>query len=157
MKKKILGLLAVFALVITGLFGFVGCGEKKLKDEDVVGKYSVASATLTSTVDGETTTQTMTKAQFDEIEQSSLSYLTYATIFMPAYEVKADKTIVVSMEDESESIGTWSIENNAIKFIPAEGSVDEGTTISVAYDNGSLIITVTYASGSEVLTLTKNA
>ena len=157
MKKKILGLLAVFALVITGLFGFVGCGEKKLKDEDVVGKYSVASATLTSTVNGETSTQTMTKAQFDEMDQSGLEYFAYAAMFMPTYEVKADKTIVVSMEDESESIGTWSIENNAIKFVPAEGSVDEGTTISVAYDNGSLIITVTYASGTEVLTLTKNA
>ena len=163
MKKKLLGMLAVFALVVTGIFGFVGCKNKDeakgLTEEDLIGTYSASVISISATDGTSTVTSSCTREQFATLDNTNQWYETYSYMFGATYEVKADKTIVATSGTESEQLGTWSIENGELKVVVNEEA--EAGNFTVSYNNGTLTVVITDEDAGYTITmtetLTKNA
>ena len=148
MKKKFLGMLAVFALVITGIFGFVGCKNKEetkgLTEADVVGNYDATQVVLTVEALG-LDTQTITKADYEALvakADKTLQEIALVTNYLPKFfqlfHLTAEKTILAG--DDTDVMATWKIENGKI-VCTQEGTTDGEIIVGeTTYDNGTITV-----------------
>ena len=176
MKKKILGMLAAFALVVTGMFGFVGCKNKEttttpaetgLTEADVVGTYNATSVTVSGGYEGFRGEHTFTEyaALANEgLEAYLKDFLSDFFGETGVYKLKNDENTKTITLDEN-PIATWEIQDNTIQVTPTvDAGTESGTTIySLTVEtNGSLTVNITYTDNTDsensftaVLTLVK--
>lgn len=157
MKKKLLGILAVFALVVTGIFGFVGCKNKEetkgLTEADVVGTYNATTVTISGGYEGFRGEHTFT----EYVALSDEGMENYLKVFLAdffgetgVYKLKNDEgTRTITLDDEP--VATWEIENNSIKATPTidAGSASGTTTYNLTVEtNGNLTVNITYTDNT---------
>ena len=161
--KKLLSTLAVFALLVVSALGFTACGKKAdtLKASDIVGDYTTTQVVFTA--EGETESETKTRAEFLEIENPSLEYNKWYPFFSD-YRATADGKLLEKDLDEAEAayeaeeayVADWEVKNNT--FSATQKSTPAGTTYSTVYNNGKIVTTVTIEGyGVAVITVEKVA
>ena len=175
---------AIFALIITGMFGFVGCGNKEetpattdettntetstgLTESEVVGNYEATQVVLTVEALG-LDNQTITKADYEALvakTDKTAAEIALVTNYLPKffnlYHLTAQKTIL--MNDDTDVMATWKIENNQIVCEQGETESDDIVIGETTYANGTINISLSMEAPEPsysfvaVLTIVKQA
>lgn len=132
MKVKFLNLRNFIPVIITGLI-LSSCSKDSTPAEDIVGTWTMQSATFTATINGKTMTQyfidelglTATEAQ----QYTALFNATMQQSFTGTMQMKSDNTYTATLGGEPDD-GTWSLSSDGEK-LTIDSSTEEPMILDV--------------------------
>lgn len=150
MKKNILRMFVVFALILSCSLCLVACGNAdKKKEEELAGKYELSQVAITWK--GAEETEVYTKADYEAMSQSDPMKDFFDELF-GEYDVKLEDHKVWKDED---AIATWKVSDGKLVVEPVEDPDDETPstmTFSAEVVEGNIVITMTDSENQWVST-----
>ena len=116
--------------------------DKETKDADIVGNWTISSATVSATIDGKSLSQ-----YFLDLGTSSTEADQFAQAFNDAVQqsftgtvnIKSDHTYTINSGGSSDG-GTWALNSSGDKLTLDAGTADEATFDILSVDKNSLHI-----------------
>jgi hypothetical protein len=154
MKVKFLNLRNFIPVMITGLI-LSSCSKDSTPADDLIGTWTMQSATFTATINGKTMTQyfidelglTATEAQ----QYTALFNATMQQSFTGTMQMKSDNTYTATLGGEADT-GTWSLSSDNKKL-----TIDSSTDSPVTLDVIELTSSTLHLKGTESETEDLNA
>lgn len=148
MKKNILRMFVVFALILSCSLCLVACGNAdKKKEEELAGKYLATQVEYK--MQGQSSYTTVTREQYEAMSEDDREEFDE---YFAEYNVKLDDHKVWVGEG---TVATWKVVDGKLVIEPDEP--EEGVTFSAEVVDSNIIITMEQKVMSAKLTLAKVA